>query len=311
MCKFKHIDLNSSKINMCVLMSTYNGHVYVDEQVKSILNQDGVELNILIRDDGSTDMKFLNKLKYYGENKKIQILYGENIGPCRSFFSLLSFAEGSAFYAFSDQDDVWAPGKLRRAIELIGITDIPTMSICRLEYVDKDLRPLGLSAPLLRPGLGNALVENLAVGCCCVLNDAARCLLVRNLPVWAPMHDSWAYLVISALGRIVIDPEVGVLYRQHGANVVGGTPGFWASLPDRVRGLRKRSRVTAFRKQSAEFLHLYGSDLSVDQRALVDWHASEHHGLSSRICEVFRMRFYRNRWIDSFVTKTFIILNRH
>ena len=38
-----------------VLMSTYNGERFLKEQIDSILSQEGVEVRLLVRDDGSKD----------------------------------------------------------------------------------------------------------------------------------------------------------------------------------------------------------------------------------------------------------------
>ena len=38
-----------------VLISTYNGEKYLSEQIESIIRQKGVNVNIFVRDDGSTD----------------------------------------------------------------------------------------------------------------------------------------------------------------------------------------------------------------------------------------------------------------
>ena len=38
-----------------VLLSTYNGERYLREQIESILRQEGVEVHLFVRDDGSTD----------------------------------------------------------------------------------------------------------------------------------------------------------------------------------------------------------------------------------------------------------------
>lgn len=40
---------------VAVLLSTYNGSKYIKEQIDSILSQEGVNIDIYIRDDGSTD----------------------------------------------------------------------------------------------------------------------------------------------------------------------------------------------------------------------------------------------------------------
>ena len=38
-----------------VLLSTYNGEKYLKEQLDSIIAQEGVDVHILVRDDGSKD----------------------------------------------------------------------------------------------------------------------------------------------------------------------------------------------------------------------------------------------------------------
>ena len=52
-----------------VLMATYNGAQYLDEQIQSLIDQKNVELEILVRDDGSTDntTNVLNKWKKQGK----------------------------------------------------------------------------------------------------------------------------------------------------------------------------------------------------------------------------------------------------
>lgn len=38
-----------------ILMATYNGAKYLDEQIQSLIEQKNVQVDILVRDDGSTD----------------------------------------------------------------------------------------------------------------------------------------------------------------------------------------------------------------------------------------------------------------
>ena len=97
-----------------VLMSTYNGEKYLKEQIESILNQEKVEVNILIRDDGSCD-KTLKIIKELSKNPKISYYEGKNIGPAKSFMDLVN-KSGDKFnyYAFADQDDIWMPNKTKR-----------------------------------------------------------------------------------------------------------------------------------------------------------------------------------------------------
>ena len=99
-------------------MSTYNGHKYLDKQLKSIAEQTVVNhLTLYIRDDGSKDDTFdiIDKWK----NKINIVLYKEkNAGPAMSFWQLLMKSEVKAdYYAFCDQDDVWDKDKIEKGIE--------------------------------------------------------------------------------------------------------------------------------------------------------------------------------------------------
>ncbi|EBK2059891.1 glycosyltransferase, partial [Salmonella enterica subsp. enterica serovar Typhi] len=64
-----------------VLLSTYNGEKYIEEQLDSLIKQEGVQLHVLIRDDGSTDStinvinRFIAKFP-----KNIDLLKATNIG---------------------------------------------------------------------------------------------------------------------------------------------------------------------------------------------------------------------------------------
>ena len=69
---------------ICILMSTYNGEKYLSEQLDSILNQEKVEVDILIRDDGSTD-NTLKILENYSEKfKNVEYYVGKNIKSAKS-----------------------------------------------------------------------------------------------------------------------------------------------------------------------------------------------------------------------------------
>lgn len=53
---------------VAVLLSTYNGSKYIKEQIDSILSQEGVNIDIYIRDDGSTD-ETVNIIYEYKSNE--------------------------------------------------------------------------------------------------------------------------------------------------------------------------------------------------------------------------------------------------
>ncbi len=72
------------KVN--IILSSYNGEKYIREQIESLLAQDYPNIEIHIRDDGSTD-RTMDILKEYEEKGKIYLYTGENKGFCGSFLS--------------------------------------------------------------------------------------------------------------------------------------------------------------------------------------------------------------------------------
>ncbi len=94
-----------------VLMSTYNGERFLEEQIESLLSQSWKNLEILIRDDGSTDGTMEILERYCMRYSNIQVFAGENVGVAKSFFELLEESDGD-FVAFCDQDDVWLEHKV-------------------------------------------------------------------------------------------------------------------------------------------------------------------------------------------------------
>jgi glycosyltransferase involved in cell wall biosynthesis len=261
----------SSRI--AVLLSTYNGEKWLRPQLDSILGQLDVAVMLSVRDDGSTDGTAGILRDYAAHDERIRVSYGTNVGVVRSYFELLLQRPASAeFIAFSDQDDVWLPRKLRVAIDALesGDAAVPRMYCCRTQYVDEDLRPLGFSRLPRRVGYTNALVENVATGCTIVLNRAAADLVASRVPASALMHDWWCYLVVSALGEVVFDDNSWILYRQHGRNVVGGQSGWMKTLPNRLRRLRLRQDgVFRCSGQAEELERCFGDRLSSEARSLL------------------------------------------
>ena len=72
-----------------VLMSTYNGEKYIKTQLDSILAQDYEEIDLLIRDDGSTDSTREILSAYAKKYSSITWYSGKNIGVQKSFFDLI------------------------------------------------------------------------------------------------------------------------------------------------------------------------------------------------------------------------------
>jgi glycosyltransferase involved in cell wall biosynthesis len=285
---------------VAVLISTYNGEAYIGEQLNSLANQDGVELDVFVRDDGSTD-RTLEILKKYAERwpQLSTPLKGDNLGPAASFMTLLrEIPANFDYYAFCDQDDVWLSDKLLRATLRLSEENMekPALYCSRVLCVNQSLEPLGASKINADVRFRHLLFENVAFGNSIVMNAAARLLLSEKIPtVGLIMHDWWCTLVISALGIVVYDPEPSVWYRQHGGNVIGASPiRLNATLSQMKLFLKNPNIFYKIHAQASDLLELYGDQLSTEDRRLTEALVSSRRSLLSRIRFALSGKMVRN-----------------
>ena len=234
-----------------VLLSTYNGEKYLAQQLESLVAQQGVEVELLVRDDGSHDST--TAILDAWQNKGLLSWYKTaNLGPGKSFMELLQTAKAGSYYAFCDQDDVWMPEKLRVTMDKMKEVELanpgkPVIIHTDMHVVDEDLnivhdsfwRSSGLRPDILRtfPFL---CICNSVNGCTIVMNDTARKLILEKYVE----HDVIIHDVISALtvayhgGVIDYVNAPTVLYRQHSSNVVGAISySKWSAIKNRFSNI--------------------------------------------------------------------------
>lgn len=209
-----------------VLLSTYNGEKYLRTQLESLKNQEGVELSVLVRDDGSKDST-LQILNEYSHKMNLSYEAAENKGSTRSFMELVRQCPGDYdYYAFCDQDDYWHNDKLITAIERLEMFDMdkPTLYYSGQQLVDADMKLIyNHVLDDKRNVYANAIFNQMA-GCTSVFNQALMKYVKQVFDnEGAPgFHDSVIYRIcVLADGYIICDPEGKIDYRQHGSNVVG------------------------------------------------------------------------------------------
>lgn len=204
-----------------VLMSTYNGERYLEEQIDSIISQT-VKVKLVVRDDGSTD-KTQSILEKYRRQGNLDWYQGENIGFAKSFLTLLKNAPKADFYAFADQDDYWEKNKLEVAIKQIEYEQIPCTYCSNLKVVDENLKQIGyyFRKGKMKTNLDNILLDNIAAGCTMVFNYMLVEYINKYNPLEITYHDWWICILAATFGKVVYDEKSYIKYRQHGSNVVG------------------------------------------------------------------------------------------
>ena len=211
---------------VAVLLSTYNGSKFLREQLDSLVAQEGVEVILVARDDGSTKDNTIEILKSYKDKFSSFILLEEpNCGAEESFNRLCSYAINNTstdFYAFCDQDDVWMPNKLYTAISKLSILDpqTPNLYYSNLEVVDGNLHHLGYQYKdgEVYNSKDKALVQIFTYGCTAVFNRVALekyCGIYMN----KAYHENWLYVLCSFLGHTIYDNQSYIKYRRHDLNL--------------------------------------------------------------------------------------------
>lgn len=212
---------------ICILMGTYNGEKYLQEQLDSFCVQTHTNWILHVSDDGSQDntLTILKNFQAKMGRDRVLIYDGPKKGFAANFLSLLCREDIQGdYYAFSDQDDVWELNKLARSLSCIEKYDQPALYGARTILTDQNNNQIGFS-PLWKrkPSFKNALVQSIASGNTMLFNRAAGNLLKKySKDARVISHDWWAYLVISGCGGIVwYDPQPAVRYRQHANNIIG------------------------------------------------------------------------------------------
>lgn len=297
-----------------VLLATYNGADYLREQIDSVLAQQGVEVCLRIRDDGSSDATFSILQDYarrYPGHIDILMSDEERRGAAHSFLRLLAAPSCSDYFALCDQDDVWQVDKLQVAVSALESMSGPLRLYCSaVEFVDQSLQPLGSSTRRVTPSFQNALVENIAQGCTMVGDSALRESIVRNTPRVVAMHDWWLYLVAAAFGCVAYDPVPRLLYRQHHANAVGG------AVTLRKKLLKNWIRYSSGRAwpmaaQAAELLRLYPAQLTETQREVLQLFLAGKLNWFVRLRLVLNLRIRRQSLLETLAVKFLVLINAY
>jgi glycosyltransferase involved in cell wall biosynthesis len=203
-----------------VCMSTYNGSLYIERQLGSILCQLGKDDEVILVDDHSTDatLEVIEKLS----DKRIKIYRnGSNEGVLRTFERAIRLASGDIIF-LSDQDDIWYPEKVGRFLQVFdGQPDVTlVLSDAKvINDVDEDVAESFFEARGgFTPGLWHNIAKNKYLGCTMAFR---RSMVDKFLPFPKdiPMHDMWIGCVNSLYGKSIFLDTPLMGYRRHQHNV--------------------------------------------------------------------------------------------
>ncbi len=288
-----------------ILLATYNGERFVEEQIHSLLEQTYPHWRLIIRDDGSTD-ETRAIIRHFKEQypEKIDVIEDNltNLGACRNFGKLLEYSNAD-YTMFCDQDDVWLPrkievtlGKIQRLEERYG-SDRPLLVYTDMYVVDDALSIISDSFwrhqafnPLIGKSLSRFLVSNVATGCTVIINKKLRELSVP-FPDDVLMHDWWVGLISVALGENDYLEEPTLFYRQHAMNVAG------AKWDMGMRSIGKKLReFNKLRKINRDYLKKTQNQASIFASRYRKFLSEKDYGTVAAYANLSSQNFFQKRF---------------
>lgn len=219
-----------------VVMGTFNGARYVQEQLESILAQTLPPMEVIVADDGSSDCT-LDIVRQVAEQSAVPIIVIVNprqLGFADNFLAASRSARGR-YIAFSDQDDRWEPRKLELSVAALQRYDAVYCSHA-VRLMDEQGRDLGTTAQdvphdvVLEPRTADPWGAR--YGFTVTIQRSLLELLpvdTRGIDTFSTQkplsHDRWAYVLAWSTGRSVQLQTALASYRQHLDQLYGGPQG--------------------------------------------------------------------------------------
>jgi rhamnosyltransferase len=295
-----------------ILMSAYNGKKYIEQQLESIFSQTYKNIEIFIRDDGSTDGT-IELLQEYEKNGEIELVTGENLGIWKSVFWLAANTGGADYYSFADQDDIWMSDKIERAVNALEKTEQekPTLYICNFDFYDEEMNfsshrnRLGVELTFI-----NALVNFIAYGFTCVINEKMRHLFLQ-MPADVQFYHDYLFLILAtAFGDVVYeDGYVGAKYRRHGKNLSVSNESALTLLIWRIKNFLLNDEFK-YKEKWGKFSEVYAEDLDDRNKEILSWFTKPGYGFKNAMRRTFYTKRYREALLDELALRVMFVVGK-
>ena len=225
-----------------ILLATYNGSKYLHEQLDSILSQSYGNINVIIRDDGSSDNTVMIIKEYEQKDNRVKLLSDNlgNLGFVRNFEKLMKNST-SEYLMFSDQDDIWYNNKVETSYKRIKAIEEKNGKSCpilvhtnsKIMNYETRTKSLFISDCAKNSSFENSFFNFFVQGSTMLINGSLkREALPFSKEVY--LHDRYLHLIAEFVGiRSYIDKPT-MDYRQHSNNEIGSR----VNIIDKIKNKR-------------------------------------------------------------------------
>lgn len=217
-----------------MLLASHDGEQWIGAQLRSILDQQGVDVRVIVSDDASSDGTGELLARMAADDERIVLLPVGTFGSARANFLRLvrdADVEGADAVAFSDQDDVWHLDRLAQQLPELACAEATSGNVTAVYPHRRVL--IEKHHPQRRLDF---VCESAGPGSTFVLSPAAFAR-VREVVATDPrvddvaQHDWLVYAIVRAAGMPwTITPDSLLDYRQHEGNVVGANVGIQSAF---------------------------------------------------------------------------------
>lgn len=213
------LPINTGCIKVSVVLCTYNGAVFINEQIDTIVKQTYPLYEVIIVDDCSSDDTLVLVEAWASRHPYIKLFKNDvNLGYNKNFEKAMKLATGDVI-AISDQDDIWHHKKIETLLShwqqetllihsdtIVFDGDVPAQP-----QPNKFLKRFSGTNPR-RLALYNTVYGHAAM--------IKKELLAVALPFNADAYYDWWLAVVAACnGGVSYCPEILVFQRVHSQNV--------------------------------------------------------------------------------------------
>lgn len=200
-----------------IVLCTYNGEQFLNDQLASLLSQTYPNLEIIIVDDNSSDGTKNLLITFASRHDNIQLFFNErNLGYNKNFEKGIALAKGD-YISICDQDDIWFPDKIEKLVRSIGDN---WAVFSNSEFIDWEKKPLNrklINNNLLIDDYNSIIMENFFTGHTSLISRES---LNHILPIpESGFYDWWIGFVCLYHKKLVYHDEVLTYYRLHQESV--------------------------------------------------------------------------------------------